>query len=122
MITGANVVVNTVGNLLLIPHYGIKASAVMTVVSESLQGVFYFYFVQKNITKFSFAPLVFKPLLSAFVMGLALWPVRQQSLLVTLPVGAIVYAVMLVLTGFAKKDDWVLLKGLFKKSPIEAAP
>lgn len=122
LITGANVIVNTVGNLLLIPHFGIKASAVMTVVSESLQGTFYFYFVRKNITKFKFGSLLAKPLFSAFVMGAVLWPIREQSLLITLPAGALAYFLMLVATGFAKKDDWTLLKGLFKKAPIEAAP
>ncbi len=116
MITGANVIVNTVGNLLLIPHFGIRASAVMTVVSESLQGTFYFYFVRKNITRFHFTPLFVKPLISAVVMGALLWPIRQHNLLISLPVGVLAYVAMLGLTGCIKKDDFVTLRGLFQKT------
>lgn len=115
LITGANVIVNTVGNLLLIPHYGIRASAVMTVVSESLQGTFYFYFVRHNITKFKFLPLLYKPLFAAAAMGLILWPLRNRPLLITLPVGAVVYVLILLVTGFIKKEDWGFVKSLIRK-------
>ena len=114
IITGINVVVNTVGNLLLIPHFGIRASAAMTVVSESLQGIFYFYFVQSHITKFDFLRVVYKPVFSALVMGLVLWPVRRQTLLITLPLGAVVYFVMLFVTGFAGREEIKMARGLFK--------
>ena len=87
LITGANVIVNIVGNLILIPHFGIKASATMTVVSESIQGIFYFYFVRKNITNFKFLFNLIKPLAGAIVMGMVLWPLRLYSLIVTLPWG-----------------------------------
>lgn len=114
MITGINVIVNTVGNLILIPRFGILASAAMTVVSESLQGIFYFYFVRKNITDFNFLSFAFKPLLAACVMGLILWPIRYQSLLVTLPAGAAIYCLMLFITGFAGKEELIMARSLFK--------
>jgi O-antigen/teichoic acid export membrane protein len=114
MITGINVVVNTVGNLILIPRFGILASAAMTVVSESLQGIFYFYFVRKNITDFNFFSFAFKPLFAACLMGFALWPIRQQSLLITLPIGAVVYGIMLFVTGFAGKEEIKMARSLFK--------
>ena len=114
IITGANVLVNIVGNLILIPIYGIKAAAVMTVVSESIQGIFYFYFVRKNITHFNFFGLFLKPLFAAVAMGLVLWPIRGQQLLVTLPVGATVYFLILMITGFVSKSDLSLVKGLIK--------
>jgi len=116
LITGANVIINTVGNLLLIPRYGIKASAIMTVVSEMLQGIFYFYFVRKNITHFQFLPMLGKPILSAALMGAVLWPLRTESLFVTLPIGAAVYGLMLVVTGFMRKKDWVILRTMFSKT------
>jgi O-antigen/teichoic acid export membrane protein len=115
LITGVNVILNTAGNLLLVPHFGIKAAAIMTVVSESLQGIFYFYFVRKNITQFEFANFVYQPLLAAVIMGLVLWPIRFHSLIFTLPLGAGVYFLMLILTGFVKKEDWVTLKRLFRQ-------
>ncbi len=116
LITGINVIVNTVGNLLLIPRFGIRASAIMTVVSESLQGTFYFYFVRKNITNFNFADIVYKPAFSVLAMGLVLWPIRHQTLLITLPIGAAVYCLMLFATGFAGKEEIKIAKSLFKPS------
>jgi len=115
LITGVNVIINTAGNLLLVPHYGIKAAAAMTVISESLQGLFYFYFVRKNITQFHFGKFVFQPALAAVVMGLVLWQIRQASLVITLPLGVATYFVMLVVLGFIKKDDWQVLKSLLLK-------
>jgi O-antigen/teichoic acid export membrane protein len=113
-ITGANVIVNTVGNLILIPHFGIRAAAAMTVVSESLQGTFYFYFVRKNITKFNFGSIVYKPLVCAIVMGAVLWPFRHYGLYITLPLGLIVYGIMLVITKFVSKEDFSTFINLFK--------
>jgi len=116
VVTGANVIINIMGNILLIPHYGIKAAAAMTVVSEALQGIFYFYFVRKNITSFSFEKILPKPLLAVLVMGMVLWPFRSQSLFLTLPLGSAVYFAMLLLTGFIRKEDWGIVKVLFNKT------
>lgn len=113
IITGANVIVNIVGNLLLIPHFGIKAAAIMTVVSESLQGIFYFYFVKTGITQFKFWSVSWKPLLSSVVMGLALWPVRSSNLLISLTVGGCSYLLALWATGFLSKEEIKTIKGLF---------
>ncbi len=116
VITGANVVINSVGNLLLIPHFGIKAAAAMTVVSESLQGIFYFYFVRKNITNFNFLTSAIKPLAAAAIMGAVLWPIRDRQLFISLPVGAAVYFFALFISGFVKKEDLAVLKNLFRPS------
>ncbi|MDR3642253.1 MAG: flippase [Candidatus Doudnabacteria bacterium] len=112
-ITGANVIINIAGNLILIPHFGIRAAAFMTVVSESLQGIFYFYFIRKGITDFKFFSLAFKPALAAIIMGLVLWPLRNYNLFLSLPVGAVSYFVILIATGFIKKDDWNFIKSFF---------
>ncbi len=114
IVTGLNVLVNTIGNIILIPIYGIKAAAVMTVVSEFIQGTFYFYFVHKNITNFNFLPLFLKPLLASLTMGLFLWPIKNQALLISLPVGALVYFLMLVFTGFLTKTDYYTFKSMLR--------
>lgn len=115
LVTGANVVINIVGNIVLIPHYGIKAAAAMTVISESVQGIFYFYFVRKNITDFVFFKNLWQPALAAFVMGIALWKIRDGSLILSLIFGGAVYIVALVLSGFLKKDDVNFTRSLFRK-------
>lgn len=116
MITGTNVVVNIAGNILLIPILGIKAAAIMTVVSESLQGIFYFYFVRKKITKFRFLSVLWQPAIAAAVMGLVLWQVKGINLFFGVALGAVVYAAMLILLGFVKKEDWLTIKAMLKSS------
>ncbi len=116
MITGANVIINIVGNLILIPLYGIKAAAIMTVISEALQGIFYFYFVRGSIVRFTFVTNLFRPLLAAAVMGLALWPLREMNLAVSLSVGVLIYGFLLVATGFVGRGDLAIVKQLFSRN------
>lgn len=115
-ITGVNVVVNIIGNIILIPHYGIMAAAVMTVVSESIQGIFYFYFVKSKITKFAFFRNFWKPALAAIFMAVVLWPLKDKSLALTLPAGAAAYVLALLASGFIRSEDLSLAKKIFLKS------
>lgn len=105
VITGGNVVINILGNLILVPIYGIKAAAAMTVISEAVQGIFYFYFVKKNITNFSIGTFFFKPLFAAVIMAIILWPIRNLPIYFTVPIGSAVYILILILTGFVKTSD-----------------
>jgi O-antigen/teichoic acid export membrane protein len=113
LITGINVLVNVAGNVLLIPHFGIRAAAVMTVFSESLQCIFYFHFVQSSITKFSIFKYTWQPAVASLIMGVVLFPLRSHNLVLSLVVGALVYGLGLVVTGFLKKDDLQTIKQLF---------
>ena len=114
LVTGANVVLNILGNIILIPYYGIKGAAVMTVVSESIQGIFYFYFVRKYITDFKFLSILWKPALAAFIMGLAVWSMKGVNLVTDFLVGALVYLACLLLMKFITQEDrqffWSLLR------------
>ncbi len=121
-ITGVNVVVNIVGNIILLPRIGIIGAAMMTVVSELLQGIFYFYFVKKKITDFRFFSLIWQPVVASLVMGAAVWFVRDTNLMIGVGVGLIVYAVTLFVLRFFRKDDLIMLRAMFGKSlaPAEA--
>jgi O-antigen/teichoic acid export membrane protein len=119
MITGANVVINIVGNLLLIPYIGLKGAAVMTVVSELLQGVFYFYFVRKKITHFAFFRFFWKPILASLVMAAVLWVTRSLPILIPITFGGSLYVLAMYVFGFFKKEDWHFIKSLIKKEPAQ---
>lgn len=119
MITGVNVVINIAGNLLLIPHFGIKAAAFMTVVSESLQAIFYFHFVYANITPFNLVPAFVKPFACSVLMGLVLWQIRNGNLFLSLAVGTSVYGLGLIISGFFSKEDIGFVKGLLRKEQTQ---
>ncbi len=122
IITGANVFVNIVGNIILIPILGIKAAAIMTIVSESLQGIFYFYFVRASITKFKFLSILWKPAIAAAVMGLVLWKLPNVNVLIAVLVGTLIYALGLLVTRFISKEDLFLFKNFFRPDPPISHP
>ncbi|MHB8871635.1 MAG: flippase [Candidatus Doudnabacteria bacterium] len=111
-VTFINIFLNVLGNIIFIPIYGLKAAAVMTVVSELTQASLYFYFVRKKIVSFKFFRYIWQPLFSALLMGMVLWPLRYMSLGITLPVGLIVYFVVLSASGFVKKEDFLFISNL----------
>lgn len=110
-VTFANIFINVIGNLILIPRMGIKAAAIMTVVSELTQAVLYFYFVRSKIIKFSFVRSIWIPLLAGLIMCAALWHVRDMTLLLTIPLGAAVYGGALLLFRYFNRQD---LDGLMR--------
>jgi O-antigen/teichoic acid export membrane protein len=115
IITGANVVINTIGNLLLIPFFGLKAAAIMTVVSEVLQGIFYFYFVHKKITSFRFFGFFLKPIFATTVMSIAVWQLKILPIYISVPVGGAVYFIALLIIKFFEPGDWQFVKNILKK-------
>lgn len=116
LITGINVLVNIIGNIILIPKFGILAAAIMTVVSELIQGIFYFIFVKSKITDFVFFAFAIKPLAASLIMGAVIWQVRDLNVLISLTTGAIVYLIILLISGFLKKDDFLFVRQLFQQS------
>ncbi len=121
-ITGTNVVINILGNIFLLPRVGIRGAAIMTLVSEFLQGLFYFYFVRRKITAFRFFPQVWQPAMASLVMGAVLWNIRRFSLgssngmnlLFWIFVASLVYFVVLFILRFFRKDDLQDLKNFIR--------
>ncbi len=116
IITGVNVVVNIVGNLILLPRVGIVGAAIMTIVSEALQGIFYFYFVKTKITQFTFFANLWQPFIASALMGVAVYFLRDLFVVIPILVGMLVYALALFVLGFFKKDDWNFAMKLLRRN------
>ncbi len=114
-ITAANVAVNIIGNIILLPRVGIMGAAIMTLVSEILQGIFYFYFVRKKITDFAFFSLIWKPIIASIIMAVVVWYARALPFVVVVVAGAITYVVVLGLFRFFKKEDITFIKMVLGK-------
>ncbi len=113
LITLANIFINSIGNFLLIPHFGFVAAAVMTLVSELIQASLYFYFVQTRVVAFPVWKHFIKPVFCALIMALLLWKIRFFSLALTLPLGILIYAGLIFATGFLKKKDLLTIRTLY---------
>jgi peptidoglycan biosynthesis protein MviN/MurJ (putative lipid II flippase) len=139
LITGANVIINVIGNIILLPRFGIKGAAIMTIISEFLQGLFYFYFIRKKITPFAFWRHLWRPFLASGIMGLALWQSRllighivssyfgldttaglAAYLIFNIVEGVIVYAVVLAIIRFFRRDDWQFIRNFFRPPAASA--
>jgi O-antigen/teichoic acid export membrane protein len=116
LVTGLNVAINVVGNILLLPRIGIMGAAIMTVVSELLQGIFYIIVVRKKIVQFRFWVFIWQPLLASLVMGIVLWYIRDFGLYLTIPVGGIIYLLSLFSLQFYEPGDIDFVKKLISKA------
>jgi O-antigen/teichoic acid export membrane protein len=135
IITSANVLVNIIGNVILLPRFGIQGAAVMTILSELLQGVFYFYFVRKKITPFRFWVFLWRPAIAAGAMGGVVVFIRPLLsaiaghyfaagttlgigflLAASVIVGVIVYILVLGVLRFFQDDDIGAIKQLLRFS------
>lgn len=114
-VTLTNVIINIAGNIILVPRIGIIGAAIMTIVSELIQGIYYFYVVHTKITHFSISAFFLKPLIASIIMGLAILPLMHLHVLITIAIGGIIYGSVLVLLRFFTKQDVVFIKNLLLK-------
>ncbi|PIY96155.1 MAG: hypothetical protein COY66_04805 [Candidatus Kerfeldbacteria bacterium CG_4_10_14_0_8_um_filter_42_10] len=97
-------VVAVAGYLIFIPRYSYFGAAWMTVVSELLITIASIYVVWKNTKVSPSLTLFFKALLASGVMGVVLFFLTNQSLLIMIVVGIAVYfAILYLLKGVSKE-------------------
>lgn len=88
--------VNVGLNLALVPEYGIVAAAVITVGSELVILAGSYFLMQRHFEFFPRPGMLPPVLVAAAAMAAAMWPLRDSSFLVLLPVGVVVYAGLLL--------------------------
>jgi O-antigen/teichoic acid export membrane protein len=96
---------------ILIPVYSYWAAAWLTVAGEMLVFWATFWVVYKTTRFLPRMNVFLKSCLSAIIMAALLYPVRNLTLLFTLPFGAMIYVGVLYLTGGLKKE---LVREVFK--------
>jgi O-antigen/teichoic acid export membrane protein len=100
---------NVVANLLLIPRYGYVAAAVTTILSEWSLLLPFYYSVRKNLCTVPWIDVFWRPVVASGAMGAVLWLIRDWGTLIILPLGAIVYFVVLGLVGGYTQPDMDLI-------------
>jgi len=113
---GIAVLVNIALNSILIPPYGIQGAAIATVISQILMFLLFEYFVRKNFHGLPLREIAVKPLIACAIMGVLVFFIRKESLLLVIPAAAILYfALLLFLKAFDAKDKKIfkdIIKGL----------
>jgi O-antigen/teichoic acid export membrane protein len=110
--TGLAAAINIVLNLIFIPFFGYLAASTTTVVTEAALCVFGWWFVQRNHPELRLAVirLSWRILLAGAVMGVALYPLRGYSILISLPAGGLVYLAAIFLTRAVEPEEWRLAR------------
>jgi O-antigen/teichoic acid export membrane protein len=106
------VVFNIVANLLVIPAYSYKGAAVVTILSEIVLLIPFYYSVRKHLGRLPWFSLFWKPAVASLVMAAVMWLVADLPWLLLIPVGAAVYLVVLALVGGFRQPDMDLLRAL----------
>lgn len=118
---------NILTNVLLIPRYGYVAAAAVTALSEVVLFIPFYYCVRKNLTTVPWLDVFWRPSAAVAVMALVMWLLRGKTALLTIPVAALVYLVMLVILGTFRQPDVLLVMQLLperlrKRLPFWISP
>ena len=105
LMAGIALVFNLGLNLLIIPLYQQVGAALVTSLTELLLMVFALIFTPRPLWPLGSIKVGLKALVAGLVMGLAVWFMRQYSLLAILPVAALVYFGVATLLGTISRED-----------------
>ncbi len=114
--------VNIVLDLLLIPSLGLIGAGIATVVAQILLFALYFYFVAKQFHRLPLLKMVVKPCVGCLVMGILVFFLRETSLLLLVPLAAIIYfGILYLLKTFDSVDRRIfkdVLRGVANQLPL----
>lgn len=103
---------NIIANLIAIPLFSFRGAAVVTIVSELVLLLPFYYGVRKHLGPLPWASLLWQPLLAAAAMAGVMGLLRGLSWLVLVPIGIVVYVVVLALSGAFRQPDMDVLRAL----------
>jgi O-antigen/teichoic acid export membrane protein len=113
-VTAIASVVNIGLNLIFIPRFGYLAASATTVVTEASISVAGDLFVARRY-RLPWIRLLWRVVLAGLVMGVVLYPLRNHSILLGLPAGAIVYVGALLVLRAVNRDElralWAGVRG-----------
>ena len=100
---------NIVANLLVIPLFSYQGAAVVTVLSELALLIPFYYSVRKHLGPLPWLSLFWQPAVASVVMAGVMWLLRDLFWPLLIPVGGVVYLVVLALIGGFRQPDMDLL-------------
>ena len=111
---------NIVANLLLIPHMGYQGAALVTILSEIVLLAPFLICVRRHMPLPPLVGLAARPLFASLVMGLVVYLVRDYSVLLAVPAGALVYLPALLALRAFDAQDRLLLRRLLGRAEAAA--
>ncbi|MBU1102630.1 flippase [Patescibacteria group bacterium] len=107
----AGAVVNVVLNLVLIPRYSYMAAAATTVLTEALVAFLMMAAIYRSLRFWPSSRAVFKSLLAAGAMAIALFYLRFLNLFILMALALLIYfGLLYLIRGFSSRDISELIK------------
>jgi O-antigen/teichoic acid export membrane protein len=107
---------NVLANLIAIPPYSYVGAALVTIFSEMVLLIPFYYSVRKNLASVPFLSIAWRPIVASGVMGIGLWwLIDRVGVLLSIPLAGIVYAVVLIALGALGEDERALLKKIVRR-------
>src|SRR5439155_3114044 len=101
----AAALINVSLNLWLIPRYGFLGAAAVTVVSEWVLFVPFWYVIRQSLPPIPLLGLAWRPAVAALLMGFVAYRVRDFSPWLAVPLGGLVYVGALFALGAVTREE-----------------
>jgi O-antigen/teichoic acid export membrane protein len=102
---------NVIANLIAIPPLSYVGAAGVTIFSEMVLLIPFYYAVRKNLASVPFISIAWRPMLASALMGVALWwLVERVGLLMAVPIVGVLYFAILIGLGALGEDERALLR------------
>jgi O-antigen/teichoic acid export membrane protein len=108
-------VVNLILNLVLIPPFGYLGAAVASTLTELALFAGGWWLLRRHLVALPLIRSIGPILISAALMGGAVYLVRSWSLLVVVPLAVVVYAAGLLAFRALNAEEWAILRGSLLK-------
>lgn len=112
--------INVILNLLLIPLWGAAGSAVARVISTSALFLVILTFVFRRVYRFNPLPMLPRPAIAVTTMLGSLMILRDWSVIALIPIGALVYFVVLAALGTFSSEELALWRRVMARQPVES--
>jgi len=111
-LTGAGAAANIILNLILIPPYGFIGAASATVAAELITAAGFLIILRHNLPMKLFLSWLIRLAPAIVIMIIAIKLTPEIMIILRVIIGAVVFGVMLILTGGLNRDDFKTVMGL----------
>jgi O-antigen/teichoic acid export membrane protein len=104
--------VNVLANLALVPLFGIRGAAVITVLTEMVLVAQYVWLLRDQLRALDWTRFLLRPLLAALAMGTALWVLAPLPWLARALLGGAVYVTLLLVSRTLGREEVAFMRSL----------
>ena len=107
---------NIIANLIAIPPLSYVGASLVTIFSEMVLLIPFYYSVRKNLASVPFLSIAWRPVVASGVMGIGLWwLIERVGVLLAIPLAGVSYVVVLIALGALGEDERALLKRIARR-------